>query len=93
MNNNEDYPDDPSASQKDIDTLYDDIDNMLKRGEWKHLDGIFQSFLTKVNEMPLDIILAYVIASLPAGSKIMYRREFIDLCKKRFPGESLWQGL
>lgn len=78
------------SKQSDIDLIYVYIDDMIKKSEWSDLSRMFYNFLSQIDDMPLDIIFAYTISSLPAGSKIKYRRQFINKCKEKYPDENLW---
>jgi len=88
-----------NVPDEELDRIYEYINDMMEKGEWNDLTRMFHSFLDKVEEMPIDIMLAYIIATRPAGSKIGFRRQFIDLCKKKYPcdleepNEDLWYGL
>ncbi len=81
------------SSDEDIDIIYEVVDSMMKLGEWHDLSRYFYGFISQVEDMPLDIILAYVVSSKPGAQKIQYRRRFINECKKIHTDEKIWIGL
>lgn len=81
------------VSDKDLDNIYDYVNDMMCKNEWHDLGRMFLMLIGAVNAMQLDIMLAYATASLSGGRRIRHRRRFINLCKRRFPGKELWKGL
>jgi hypothetical protein len=77
----------------DIDNILLYVDSCMKRGEWDVLSDIFYNLIPQAEIMPVDIILTYVVGTLPGASKIRYRRAFIDKCKKLHPDVELWKNL
>lgn len=81
------------VSDTEIDVIYNYVNDMITKNEWHDLSMLFWNFLPQINEMPLDIILAYATASLPGKNRIKYRRRFLDLCEEMYPDNELWRGL
>lgn len=79
---------------KELDIIYEYVDDMCQKGEFESLDRIFKGF--RAEEMELDAILAYIISSLPAKSKLPNRWIFIDKAKQIYKDSEypkLWDGL
>ena len=76
----------------DIDNILSYVDNCVRREEWETLSDLFYNLITYVRMMPKDIIVAYLVASLPGQSKIRYRKAFLEKCKSVYPNED-WNNL
>ena len=59
-----------------LDLLYDSVDEMLRSGKYSEIDSLLRD--TIVDECSTDILLGLLTATLPARSKLPYRREFFD---------------
>ena len=76
----------------DIDNIFDYVDSCMTRGEWETLSDIFYNLTPQAEIMPVDIILAYLVSSLPGKSKIRYRQAFLVRCQELYPNED-WSNL
>ena len=82
------------TTDQQLDTIFDVVHSCIHHKEYHELSKWFYGFIPQVKEMPLDIILAYVTASIPAAKYIKYRRRFINEAKKIHPDiNGLWNGL
>ena len=80
-------------SDRDLDELYDLIDNLMKDGDWWLLDNMCCCWSEGVNLTDLDDLLGRATATLPGKSKLPSRAAFIAKCKKVHPDPELWKGL
>ncbi len=81
------------VSDKELDTIYDCVDDLMKGGCWIYLNTYFEALSVTVEKTPLDVLLAWATASLPAKTKISTRDGFIRKCKEVHPDPELWKGL
>ncbi len=68
-----------------LDILYDKIDGMLKAGKFDDVDDVLRS--VDPRSLSLDLLLGVLTATLPARSKLPFRKEFfknvVEVLKER----------
>jgi hypothetical protein len=87
-----DYYQPTKVKDVDIDNILNYVDSCIRRGEWDVLSDVFYNLTPQAEIMPLDIIVSYLVASLPGKSKIRYRQAFLTKCKELHPNED-WSNL
>lgn len=70
-----------------LDKIYDKIDDLLRKGHFEKCDQILKGI--NVSSASTDELLAYLTATLPAASKMPYRKIFYENIEKeiKFRGE------
>lgn len=76
-----------------IDIIYDEVDRLMNQHDWNCISHKLFRLSYMVHEYPLDGLLAWATATLPAKSKIGNRSMFIEKCKQQYPDPELWRGL
>ena len=84
---------DSSYTYQRIDNIYDAIDALLNSKCWSFIDDILFELIPKVWRMDVDSLLAYLISTHPAKSKLVSRQRLLDKCKEIHPDPDLWKGL
>ena len=76
----------------EIDTIYDYVDFLMKRGRFELLDRILQSVIDP-KERDADEILTYLTATLPVKSKLNNRVYLINNLREMNLEPGLLDGL
>lgn len=82
-----------NVTDNDLDEVYAAIDALMKIGAWKFLDALLVNWELSAWRTPLDLLLGYATATLPAKSKLPSRKAFMDKCKQLHSDPELWKGL
>ena len=81
------------ATDKEIDEIYDAVDILMSNGCFGFLNEHLSHLVPMAWRMDLDILLAYVTATLPAKSQLASRARFLNKCMELHPTKKLWKGL
>jgi hypothetical protein len=80
-------------ASKYVDEIHDAIDALLKAECWNFVDEILHNLTQRAWRTPLDELVTYATATLPAKSKLPGRERFMVTCKHLHPKDDIWKGL
>jgi hypothetical protein len=83
------------ASSEEIDRIHETIDRLLTASKFEHVEIMLKA--VDVPNEDADILLSYLVATLPSVSKIPYRTEFYKQVEQTMQArqydENILQGL
>lgn len=81
------------VTDADLDELYEAIDVLMKIGAWKFLDSLLVNWELSAWRTPVDLLVGYATATMPAKSKLPSRKAFMARCMQLHTDPELWKGL